>query len=251
MKNWHASFNRKNTPWCLCQKEKSCLTAFVEKNSARTYWNFRRKSIIIYRNTINFPKICWRHNMQIEIMSSEAIMMTSWVNWGSNKTWNHISNSYSIKIWRKKIGFTLHPKALQWILYRHVFAHVCYVLQELARTDIFLNGRSFRYWWAVKGERGIKMLGNMCRIWWQKKNWRFYVAKCHYAWKRARMHVCTFFGEMLKMAWNVCKMISRQFRAFWNFARALTRGRTHKLTGRILTLIMINMNKKCFSVMKI
>ena len=25
-----------------------------------------------------FWKICWHHNMQIEIMSSEAIMMTSW-----------------------------------------------------------------------------------------------------------------------------------------------------------------------------
>ena len=34
---------------------------------------------------------------------------------------------------KKKIGFTLHPKALQCILHRHVFAHVCYVLQELAR----------------------------------------------------------------------------------------------------------------------
>ena len=39
--------------------------------------------------------------MQIEILSSEAIMMTSWVNWGSNETWNHISNSYSIQIWEQ------------------------------------------------------------------------------------------------------------------------------------------------------
>ena len=46
---------------------------------------------------------------------------------------------------KKKLGVTLHPKALQWILYRHVFAHVCYVLQKLARTVIILNGRSFRY----------------------------------------------------------------------------------------------------------
>ena len=87
---------------------------------------------------------------------------------------------------------------------------------------------------------------------------RFYVRKCHYARKRARMRVCAFFCEMLKMAWNVCKMNLRRFWAFLNFARALTRGRTHaraffylKLTGRILNLIMINMNKKCLSVMKI
>ena len=30
-------------------------------------------------------------------------------------------------------------KQLQWILYRHVFANICYVLQELARTDIYLK----------------------------------------------------------------------------------------------------------------
>ena len=82
--------------------------------------------------------------MQIEILSSEAIMMTSWVNWGSNETWNHIS-THNLSKYENKIGFILHPKELQWILYRHVFAHVCYVLQELARTDITLNGRSFRY----------------------------------------------------------------------------------------------------------
>ena len=56
-----------------------------------------------------------------------------------------ISPIHTLSKYGKKIGFTLHPKALQWILYRHVFAHVCYVLQELARTEIILNGRSFRY----------------------------------------------------------------------------------------------------------
>ena len=64
--------------------------------------------------------------------------MTSWVNWGSNETWTNISESYSIKIWKKNRA-TLHPKELQWILYRHVFAHICYVLQELARTEIFVK----------------------------------------------------------------------------------------------------------------
>ena len=33
----------------------------------------------------------------------------------------------------------MHPKELQWILYRHVFAHICYVLQELARTEIYVK----------------------------------------------------------------------------------------------------------------
>ena len=56
-----------------------------------------------------------------------------------------ISPIHTLSKYENKIGFILHPKALQWILYRHVFAHVCYVLQELARMDIILIGRSFRY----------------------------------------------------------------------------------------------------------
>ena len=67
-----------------------------------------------------------------------------------------------------------------------------------------------------------------------------------------------FFYKMLKMTWNVCKKNLRQFWAFKNFARALTRGRTRTrafsdliLTGLILTLIMINMIEKSLLVMKI
>ena len=102
------------------------------------------------------------------------------------------------------------------------------------------------------------MLRKMCQIWWQKK---FSDSMLKNAITRGNTHACAcarFFCEMLKMAWNVCKIYLRRFRAFLNFARALTRGRTHaraffylKLTGRILNLIMINMNKKCLSVMKI
>ena len=76
---------------------------------------------------------------------------------------------------------------------------------------------------------------------------------------KTRAHVrVRVFCEMLKMASNVCKKNLTRFWAFLFFARALTCGRTHarafsdlKLTGRILTLIMINMNRKCLSVMKI
>ena len=75
--------------------------------------------------------------MQIEILSSEAIMMTLLVNWGSSETWNQYFRMYSLLEYEEKIGVTLQPKELQWILYRHVFAHICYVLQELARTEIF------------------------------------------------------------------------------------------------------------------
>ena len=73
-----------------------------------------------------------------------------------------------------------------------------------------------------------------------------------------RENARAIFYKMLKMTWNVCKKNLRRFWEFFNFARALTRGRTRtraffdlKLTGRILTLIMINMNEKWFLVMKI
>ena len=49
--------------------------------------------------------------------------------------------THTLSRYRNKIGVILHPKELQWILYRHVFAHICYVLQELARTDIYLERR--------------------------------------------------------------------------------------------------------------
>ena len=46
--------------------------------------------------------------MKIKILSLEAIMMASWVNWGSNETWNHISNSCFFQPWYKSCGqFTI------------------------------------------------------------------------------------------------------------------------------------------------
>ena len=102
------------------------------------------------------------------------------------------------------------------------------------------------------------MLEKMCQIWWQRKFGDFMLQNTITR-ENARACACArFFCKMLKMAWNVCKKNLRRFWAFLNFARELTRGRTHaraffdlKLTGRILTLIMINMNEKCLPVMKI
>ena len=50
-----------------------------------------------------------------------------------------ISPIHTVSKYDPKIGVTFHPKGLQWILYRHVFAHICYVLQELARTEIYVK----------------------------------------------------------------------------------------------------------------
>ena len=47
--------------------------------------------------------------------------------------------THTLSRYEKKIGVILHPKELQWILYRHVFAHICYVLHDLARTDVYFK----------------------------------------------------------------------------------------------------------------
>ena len=56
-----------------------------------------------------------------------------------------ISPTHNLFKYERNWGVSIHSEELQLILYRHVFAHVCYVLQELARTDAYLNVRSFRY----------------------------------------------------------------------------------------------------------
>ena len=102
------------------------------------------------------------------------------------------------------------------------------------------------------------MLGKMCQIW-RNKKFADFMLQNNITRENARACACaSFFAKCLKMASNVCKKNLTRFWAFLFFARALTRGRTHarafsdlKLTGRILTLIMINMNRKCLSVMKI
>ena len=77
--------------------------------------------------------------------------------------------------------------------------------------------------------------------------------------ENARACACArFFIKCLKWPKTYAKYNLRRFWEFWKFARALTRGRTRmraffdlKLTGLILTFIMINMNEKWLLVMKI
>ena len=112
--------------------------------SAKTYQNLKENWSIFTEIQSIFQKysdviICklkfwvrrplwWRHELIEGQMRHEIIFPT------------HTLSRYG-----KKIGVILHPKELQWILYRHVFAHICYVLQELARTDIYLERRPS--WW--------------------------------------------------------------------------------------------------------
>ena len=69
----------------------------------------------------------------------------------------------------------------------------------------------------------------------------------------ARTCVRAFFAKCLKWPKTYAKWIWDDLEHFY-FLRGRTHARTFfdlKLTGRILTLIMINMNEKCLSVMKI
>ena len=91
---------------------------------------------------------------------------------------------------------------------------------------------------------------------------RFYVAKCQYAQKtRAHARVRDFFIKCSIWPETYAKKIWDDLEHF-KFLRARKRAdervRAHlrtfidlKLTGRILILIMINMNEKLLSVMKI
>ena len=82
-------------------KWKMVIIELVENCLSYNISKFWRKLINIYRDTINFTYICWRHNMQIRILSSKAIVMMSRYTLWPNETLNHISDSYSISIWKK------------------------------------------------------------------------------------------------------------------------------------------------------
>ena len=142
--------------------------------SARTYQNLEENQSIFTEMQSIFQKyaniiICkfkfwvrrplwWRHKLIEGQMRHEII-----------------SPFHNLSTYEKILGVLIYSEELQWILYRHVFAHVLWIkitqipaCCQLWRTLIAL----------LKGDQVIKMLGKMCQIRWKKKKWRFYVAKC-------------------------------------------------------------------------
>ena len=93
------------------------------------------------------------------------------------------------------------------------------------------------------------MLGKMWQIWWHKKFGDFMLQNAITR-ENARACACaSFFAKCLKWHETYTKKIWDDFEHFYFLrARAFF---DLKLTGRILTLIMLNMSKKCLSVMKI
>ena len=158
---------------------------------------------------------------------------------------------HNLSTYEKILGFAIYSEELQRILYRHIFAHVLWIkiteiraCCQLWRTLIAL----------LKDEQVIKMLEKMCQIRWQRKSTENMLQIASTRKKRARMHVCMIFLQMLNMALNVCKKkLGRleHFKFLRAGKRADERARVNlctfidlKLTGRILILIMIIMNEK-------
>ena len=86
-----------------------------------------------------------------------------------------ISPIHNLSKYENKIGVTLHLKELKWILYRHVFAHICYVLQELARTEIYVKRSIIPLLIVIKRQTWYQFV---CKNMWnimKEKKWRFYV----------------------------------------------------------------------------
>ena len=69
----------------------------------------------------------------------------------------------------------MYPKELQWVLYRHVFAHICYVLQELARTEIYVKRSIIPF---INSHKETNMV-SICLLkyvnYYERKKWQFYV----------------------------------------------------------------------------
>ena len=75
-------------------KMKNCGHYICRKLSQlRTYQNLKENQSIFTEIQSIFQKYANVIICKFKFLSSEAIMMTSWVNWGSNETWNHISDS--------------------------------------------------------------------------------------------------------------------------------------------------------------
>ena len=109
---------------------------------------------------------------------------------------------HNLSRYERILGGPIYSEELQWILYRHVFAHVLWIkitqiraCCQLWRTLIAL----------LKGEQIIKMLGKMCQIRWQRKFGDSMLQNASTRKKCARMRVSVIFCQMLHMAWNVCK----------------------------------------------
>ena len=133
-----------------------------------------------------------------------------------------ISPTYDLSRYEKILGVPIHSEELQWILYRHVFAHVLWIritqiraCCQLWRTLIAL----------LKDEQVIEMLGKMCQIWWQRKFGDSMLPNAITRTKRPRMRCAWFLVKCAIWPETYAKKIWDDLEHF-KFARALERART-------------------------
>ena len=145
----------KNCGYCICRK----LSQLEHIKIWKENWSIFTEIQSIFQKYADviicklkfwvWRPLWWRHELIEDQMRHEII-----------------SPTHNLSKYEKILGVSIYSKELQWILYRHVFAHVLWIkitqiraCCQLWRTLIAL----------LKGEQVIKMLGKMCQIWWQRK----------------------------------------------------------------------------------
>ena len=149
-----------------------------------------------------------------------------------------------------------HPKELYWTFYRHVFANICYVLQN---SRIRLEQTLIPLLIVIQEINMVSNCSDKYEEYPVKTTWQVIILRSAVTDENARKCAfARFFIKCLlwhetyaKWIWDDLEQF-KNLRAHWRAdIRACARFFKLILIGRILTLIMINMNEERLSVMKI
>ena len=117
------------------------------------------------------------------------------------------------------------PYSSKWTFYRHVFAHIRYVIQKSRVRTVILNGRSFR----INSDKEINLVSNCSKIMRNIRS-KAFAEKLFFVrpWRRKRPKMRVL-RDFLWNAYDGLKRMQKNLRRFWailNFTRALTRAPT-------------------------
>ena len=138
---------------------KKCLSYNISK--------FRRKLINICRDTIIFCKY-------VDVLICKFVFLFPRSIWLCKNILNGqmrhdiISPTHTLSKYEEKNG---SPCSSRCTFYRHVFAHICYVIHELASTDIYLQRTLIPLLIVIKRWTWYQIVQkNMRNILWNKGN---------------------------------------------------------------------------------
>ena len=130
-----------------------------------------------------------------------------------------ISPTHNLFKYERNWGVSIHSEELQWILYRHVFAHVlwiqiaqvgaCVQLWQTLIALLLVGKRWTRY------QNAWKNVVNMLI----EKIWRFYVVKCQNARLRAEMHKKKCSRANFENAYNGLKRVQKKIETNWSILK--------------------------------